>query len=229
MDLFNYLELYIKYLKYEKNLSLNSINSYQKDTFQFLDFLKSKGVTEPAGLNLDIFRDFLKSLDKFNYSNRTIIRKYSSLINFFRFLENNDYIDFQLTQAINVPRKRHRFYSFMSENETERLFESFKPENDLEIRDRAILELLYSTGARISEVEGLKVTDIDFQNSEVVVTGKGRKQRFVYLNSEAEFWLKKYMEVRSRLIYPGKDRYIRDKHLFLNRFGKRLSSRSIGP
>jgi site-specific recombinase XerD len=227
MDLFNCLELYIKYLKYEKNLSLNSINSYKKDNLQFLNFLKSKNVTETAGLNLDIFRDFLKSLDKFHYSNRTIIRKYSSLINFFRFLERNDYIDFQLTQAINVPRKRHRFYSFMSVKETERLFDSFKPENDLEIRDRAILELLYSTGARISEVEGLRIGDIDLQSNEVVVTGKGRKQRLVYLNQVAVSWIKKYLEIRSKLVYPKKNRYIRDSHLFLNKFGKRLSSRSM--
>jgi len=227
MNLFNFLELYIKYLKYEKNLSLNSINSYRKDIIQFLNFLKNKKITETAGLNLDIFRDFLKYLDNFHYSNRTIIRKYSSLINFFRFLERNDYIDFQLTESINVPRKRHRFYSFMSENEAERLFDSFEPQNDFEIRDRAILELLYSTGARISEAEGLKIGDIDLGGSELMVTGKGKKQRIVYLNQAAAFWLKKYLEIRSRLVSGGKDKNINDKHLFLNRFGKRLSSRSM--
>jgi len=227
MNLFNFLELYIKYLKYEKNLSLNSINSYRKDIIQFLNFLKNKKITKTAGLNLDIFRDFLKYLDNFHYSNRTIIRKYSSLINFFRFLERNDYIDFQLTESINVPRKRHRFYSFMSENEAERLFDSFKPQNDLEIRDRAILELLYSTGARISEAEGLKTGDIDLGSSELVVTGKGKKQRIVYLNQAAASWLKTYMEIRSRFTSLRKDKHISDKHLFLNRFGKRLSSRSM--
>jgi len=227
MSLFNFLELYIKYLKYEKNLSLNSINSYQKDIIQFLNFLKNKKITETAGLNLDIFRDFLKYIDNFHYSNRTIIRKYSSLVNFFRFLERNNYIDFQLTESINVPRKRHRFYSFMSENEAERLFDSFEPQNDFEIRDRAILELLYSTGARVSEAEGLKIGDIDLQGSELIVTGKGRKQRMVYLNQTAAFWLKKYLGIRSRLVSEGKDKYVNDKHLFLNRFGKRLSSRSM--
>lgn len=227
MGLFNLLELYIKYLKYEKNLSLNSINSYRKDIIQFLNFLKSKKIIETAGLSLDIFRDFLKYIDNFHYSNRTIIRKYSSLVNFFRFLERNDYIDFQLTESINVPRKRHRFYSFMSENEAERLFDSFEPQNDFEIRDRTLLELLYSTGARISEAEGLKIGDIDLGSSELMVTGKGRKQRIVYLNQTAAFWLKKYLGIRSRLISGGKDKYINDKHLFLNRFGKRLSSRSM--
>jgi len=227
MDLFNCLELYIKYLKYEKNLSLNSINSYQKDNLQFLNFLKGKNVTEADQLSLDIFRDFLKSIDNRNYSNRTIIRKYSSLVNFFRFLENNNYIDFQLTQAINIPRKRQRFYSFMSINEVGRLFGSLKPSNDSEIRDRAIIELLYSTGARVSEVEGLKTGEVDLQNREIMVTGKGRKQRLVYLNEAAVFWIKKYLEVRNKLIYTGKGSHTGDSHLFLNRFGKKLSSRSI--
>jgi site-specific recombinase XerD len=102
-----------------------------------------------------------------------------------------------------------------------------KPSNDSEIRDRAIIELLYSTGARVSEVEGLKTGEVDLQNREIIVTGKGRKQRLVYLNEAAVFWIKKYLEVRNKLIYTGKGSHTRDSHLFLNRFGKKLSSRSI--
>ncbi len=227
MKLFNCLELYIKYLKYEKNLSLNSINSYNKDILQLLNFLKRINITEASGLNLVIFRDFLKSLDSHNYSNRTIIRKYSSFINFFRFLERNDYIDSRLIEAINPPRKRHRFYSFMSVGEVEKLFKSLKTEKDSEIRDRAIIELFYSTGARISEVENLKISDIDLQNNEMVVTGKGRKQRLVYLNRTAVYWISRYLEVRNRIISSGRTDYLNDGHLFLNRFGKKISSRSI--
>ena len=227
MKLFSCLELYIKYLKYEKNLALNSINSYNKDILQLLDYLKNNNINHTAQLNLSIFRDFIKSLDCHNYSNRTIIRKYSSYINFFRFLENNDYINSRLVQAINVPRKRHRIYSFMSINEMEKLFNSLKPGNALEIRDRAIIEVFYSTGARISEVEGLRIKDIDFKNGEVVVTGKGRKQRIVYLNKAAVFWIDKYIEVREKLLSSRKDGYIRENHLFLNKFGGKLSSRGI--
>ncbi len=227
MELFNCLELYIKYLKFEKNLALNSINSYKKDILQLLGYLKNNNINHTAQLNLNIFRDFIKSLDCHNYSNRTIIRKYSSYINFFRFLENNDYINSRLVQAINVPRKRHRIYSFMSINEMEKLFNSLKPGNALEIRDRAIIEVFYSTGARISEVEGLRIKDIDFKNGEVVVTGKGRKQRIVYLNKAAVFWIDKYIEVREKLLSSRKDGYIKENHLFLNKFGGKLSSRGI--
>ena len=227
MKLFDCLELYIKYLKYEKNLSLNSINAYRKDVLQLLNFLKQRNITSPAELDLSIFRAFLKSLDSHNYSNRTIIRKYSSFINFFRFLERNDYISFQLTQAINPPRKRQRFYSFMSVAEVEKLFKSLKTGKDSEIRDRAIIELFYSTGARISEVENVKISDIDLKDNEMVVTGKGRKQRLVYLNQAAVFWIEKYLEVRDKATYKGSIGSKKDSNLFLNKFGKKLSSRSI--
>ena len=227
MNLFDCLKLYIKYLKYEKNLSLNSINSYKKDNLQFLNYLKGKNITENGSLNLDTFRDFLKYLDNYNYSNSTIIRKYSSLINFFKFLERNNHIGFQLTQFINVPRKQQGLYTFMSISEIKKLLEDFKPLSDLEIRDRAIIELLYSTGARISEVESLETGDFDLKNNEVMVTGKGRKQRFVYLNRSAVFWIENYLEARSRLIHLKKDSNITGKQFFLNKYGRRLSSRSM--
>ncbi len=227
MKLSNCLELYIKYLKYEKNLALNSINSYRKDILQLLDYLRINNISHASRLNLGIFRNFVKSLDGCNYSNRTIVRKYSSYINFFRFLEENDYINSRFVQAINVPRKHHRIYSFMSINEVEKLFNSIKPVNDQEIRDRAIIEVFYSTGARISEVEGLRIKDIDFKKSEIMVTGKGRKQRIVYLNKTAVFWIEKYITVREKLLSSRKDGYIKEDHLFLNRFGKGLSSRGI--
>jgi site-specific recombinase XerD len=227
MELFDCLEFYIKYLKYEKNLSLNSINSYRKDILQLLKFLKQRKITSPSELDLSIFREFLKSIDSQNYSNRTIIRKYSSFINFFRFLERNDYVSSQLAQAINPPRKRQRFYSFMSVGETEKLFKSLKAGKDSEIRDRAVMELFYSTGARISEVENIKVSDIDLRNNEMMVTGKGRKQRLVYLNQAAVYWIRKYLGVRDKTTYQDRTGIKKDNHLFLNKFGKRLSSRSI--
>jgi site-specific recombinase XerD len=227
MELFDCLEFYIKYLKYEKNLSLNSINSYRKDILQLLKFLKQRKITSPSELDLSIFREFLKSIDSQNYSNRTIIRKYSSFINFFRFLERNDYVSSQLAQAINPPRKRQRFYSFMSVGETEKLFKSLKAGKDSEIRNRAVMELFYSTGARISEVENIKVSDIDLRNNEMMVTGKGRKQRLVYLNQAAVYWIRKYLGVRDKTTYQDRTGIKKDNHLFLNKFGKRLSSRSI--
>ena len=107
MDLGESLELYLKYIRYEKNLTPNSIRSYTRDILQLHHFLyDTYKIENTSQLDLAVFRKFLRSIDQNNYSNRTILRKYSSYINYFRFLEENELIDIQLSQFINVPRKR---------------------------------------------------------------------------------------------------------------------------
>ena len=100
MDIYDSFRLYKKYLKFEKNLSPNTIRSYQTDLLHLLGFYKEKNISDTSQLDLRIFRDYLKALDGKNYSNRTIIRKYSSFINFFKFLENNSLIDSQLNSML---------------------------------------------------------------------------------------------------------------------------------
>ncbi len=92
MDIKESLELYYKHLKYEKNLAVNSIHAYQRDLAQLTDFLSKKQIEDTNLINLDLFREFLKFTDKYKYSNRTVIRKYSSYNNFFKFCELNGYI-----------------------------------------------------------------------------------------------------------------------------------------
>ena len=248
MDLGDSLELYLKYLRYEKNLTPNSIRSYTRDIVQLHNFLKNvKKINTVTQLDLAVFRKFLKSIDQNNYSNRTILRKYSSLINYFRFLEENELIDIQLSQFINVPRKRERLYTFLSKKEMEILFDSMlakdyfnngkritSPQNrnkltSLHKRNRLIIELLYSTGARVSEIEGIKLKDIDLKKSEIMVIGKGRKQRMVYINSKCHCLLEIYLkESRPELSLNKKTgMHSGDLHLLLNSKGGRLSSRSI--
>lgn len=234
MDLGDSLELYLKYLRYEKNLTPNSIRSYSRDILQFHNFLKYyKKITNTSQLDLAVFRKFLRSIDKNNYANRTILRKYSSFINYFRFLEENDLIDIQLSQFINVPRKRERLYTFLSKNEMERLFDSLfdlkETPDTLQSRNRLIIELIYSTGARVSEVENIMIDDIVIKKNEIKVTGKGRKQRLVYINSKCLHWLDIYLrKSRSELSFNKKTgMHSGDQHLLLNSKGSRLSSRSI--
>lgn len=229
MKLDGSLELYLKYLRYEKNLTPNSIRSYSKDILQLHGFLYNNNIDDTTRLDLTIFRDFLKSIDSKKYANRTIIRKYSSYINYFRFLEENKLTGIQLSQFINVPRKRERLYTFLSKKEMEKLFDSMEAANILQVRDRLIIELIYSTGARVSEVENIRLADIEFEKSEIKVTGKGRKQRIVYINSKALYWLERYLrDSRPELSFSKKSGTCTgDLHLLLNSSGRRLSSRSI--
>jgi len=150
-------------------------------------------------------------------------------MNFFRFLEDNQYTNIQLTQLIKVPKKHHRFYSFLSQKEIETLLENMKPVDCASIRNRTLIELIYSTGARVSEVSGILLKDMDLKNREISVTGKGRKQRILYVNQSALKWIEIYLKVRDKIVSSkNRDKYVIDDYLFLNKFGKKLSVRSIG-
>ena len=229
MDPDSSLGLYIKYLKFEKNLTPNSIKSYENDIIQLNGFLKSRKISDMKELSLSQFRGFVKSLDDRKYANRTIIRKYSSLINYFKFLEENRIIDMQLSQFISAPRKRQRYYNILSISEMRKVFDSMKTDSPADIRNRSIIELIYSTGARVSEVENMLLDDVDMRKNEIKVTGKGRKQRIVYINNEALRWLDKYLKYarNSLSLNEKKGAYSKDRHVFLNKWGNGLTVRSI--
>jgi integrase/recombinase XerD len=229
MDPDKSLELYIKYLRFEKNLTPNSIKSYEKDIRQLNSYLRGKDISDMADIDLAFFRGFVKSLDEKKYANRTMIRKYSSLVNYFKFLEEGKIIDIQLSQFISAPRRRHRYYNILSMAEIREVFDKMENGSPAAIRDRLILELMYSTGARVSEVENMLLADINMKRNEIIVKGKGRKERIVYINNEALYWLDKYLEkARNDLGFSKKKgSHTRDRHLFLNKMGTGLTARSI--
>lgn len=236
MNLDESVQLYLKYVRFEKNLSANSIASYNRDINQLVRFIQKDEEKDLTALNLSNFRCFLKHLDNFRYSNRTMIRKYSSLLNFFKFLEQNKYISVNLSRYIIPPKSRRSLYSFLSETEMKRLLENAYTEDIRGVRNRALMEFMYSTGARVSEVENMKLSDLRLGRCEARVFGKGRKYRTVYINKSSLFWLKKYIDLRNELIYSNKRESYQESgreenkgqdFLFLNRYGKRLTSRSI--
>jgi integrase/recombinase XerC len=228
MNLEESLELYSKYLRYEKNLTPNTILSYRNDLLLMMEFFIKNKVCDVSEITLIIFRNFLKFLDKYQYSNSTILRKFSSYINYFKFLEKNSLINVQLSQAISLPKTEKRFYSFLSESEMIGLLNSIGDGNNLEIRDRAIFEMFYSTGARISEIAGITLDKVDIKNNEIEVFGKGRKSRIVYLNRIAADKLNGYLNIRSLFLFDPKNKtYKKNNFLFLNKNGGSLSARFI--
>ena len=228
MNLEESLELYSKYLKYEKNLTPNTILSYRNDLLLMIEFFIKNKVCDVSEVTLTVFRNFLRFLDKYKYSNRTIIRKFSSYINYFKFLEKNSLISVQLSPAISIPKTEKRFYSFLSETEINDLLNAIENNSNIEIRDRAIFEMFYSTGARISEITGITINKVDIKNSEIEVFGKGRKSRIVYLNSVAADKLNEYLNIRSTFLFDSKNKtYKNNNFLFLNKNGGSLSSRFI--
>ncbi len=228
MNLEDSLEFYNKYLKYEKNLTPNTILAYRNDLLLMMDFFIKNNVCDVSEITLLVFRSFLKFLDKYQYNSRTLVRKFSSYINYFKFLEKNSLINIQLSGAISLPRTEKRFYSFLSESEVKILLDSIGEGSNFEIRDRAVFELLYSTGARISEIAGIALSKIDIENNEIEVFGKGRKSRTVYLNNTASDKLKMYLNIRNSFLFDSKNKtYKNNNYLFLNRNGGNLSVRFI--
>lgn len=228
MNLEESLELYNKYLKYEKNLTPNTILSYRNDLLLLMEFFIKNKVNDVTEITLTVFRNFLKFLDKYQYSSRTLLRKFSSYINYFKFLEKNSLIKIQLSQAISLPKAEKRFYSFLSESEINDLLNAIGDGNNLEIRDRAIFEMFYSTGARISEIAGITLNKVDIKNNEIEVLGKGRKSRIVYLNRMAVDKLIMYLNIRSLFLFDSKNKtYKKNNFLFLNKNGGNLSPRFI--
>ncbi|MBM3713136.1 MAG: tyrosine recombinase XerC [Actinobacteria bacterium] len=233
MDLEECINLYLKYLKFEKNLTPDSIHSYNKDLIQFKNYLEKNNIKDINEINLDIFRQFLKHLDKFRYSNQTVIRKYSSYNNFFIFLESGNILPQQLSQFIQSPKKHHKLYNFLSQAEIRNLIDNIDTATVLGLRNKALIEFIYSTGARVSEVVNLKLEDIDMLNNEINIFGKGRKERIVYLNKNSKLWLEKYLELRNTLLYSKKNESYQPKmsdskdYIFLNRLGGKITARGV--
>ena len=228
MDIQESINLYFKYLKYEKNLTPNTVNAYDKDLLLMKDYLIKNKVSDVKEITLIKFQDFLKFLDKYQYSNRTIIRKFSSYINYFKFLEQNSLIDVHLSQIISVPKIQKRFYKLLSESEMSNLLKTINGQDNFGIRDRAIFELFYSTGVRINELVNITLDKIDLKNNEIKVFGKGRKERVVYLNNFALQKLSNYLNIRNEFLFDKKNNfYKKNDFLFLNKNGNRLSERFI--
>lgn len=228
MNIEESLNLYLRYLKYEKNLTPNTILSYNNDLLLMKDYLIKNKIYDVKEITLSIFRNFLKFLDKYQYSNRTIIRKFSSYINYFKFLEQNSLIDVQLSQKISLPKIEKRFYNFLSESEINNLLETIDEQDNFGIRGRAIFELFYSTGARISELVNITLDKIDIKNKEIEVFGKGRKSRLVYINNISLEKLNQYLNIRSQFLFDKKNNnYKKNNYLFLNKNGSSLSARFI--
>lgn len=217
---------FVNYLRYERNMSPETIRAYEKDLHQFLRFFaKGDGKTiHPATITALQVREFLAQLKEKNYQKTTVVRKLATIRSFYKFLIRKGHVETNPMQDIETPKVEKKLPHFLSTEEVEKLLNAPHGNTFQAIRDRAILETLYSTGLRVSELTALDVTDLDFTAESIKARGKGRRERMVPIGSFALQAIKRYIEARSQVPRTN------DKEpdaLFLNRFGDRLSSRSI--
>ena len=214
-----YLEEYLKYLKYQKNYSQETIDSYEEDLIEFFEFLDSKNL-DLLKVKYENIRDYLKALDEKKNKATTVSRKLSSLRGFYKYLINCDYLDNNPFTLIKTPRKEKKLPRFFYYNELEEMFDSIDISTALGQRNRLILEVLYASGVRVSELVNIKVKDIN--DEEIKVLGKGNKERITRIGDYAREVLDLYLSDGYLELNKNKSEY-----LFLNKDGEQLTTRGV--
>ncbi len=224
-DVKELLDSFVKYLTVERNVSPHTIRAYTQDLENFFKFLRANpcgsrkdGVADVAGVDHIFLRRYLAELHKTS-SRTSIHRRLSALRTFFRYLVREGIVNRNPADSISSPRKENYLPKVLSVDETFRLMDKGYAADVLSLRDKAMFELLYSSGLRVGELASLNVEHIDLNYGLVRVFGKGRKERIVPVGAKARDSIRDYLEARGRTA--------KDQALFLNNRGGRLSARSV--
>lgn len=224
----DYKKQFINFLRTEKSLSENTIQSYSFDLQKFTDFVDSKSSIGIDNVSEHVILDFVKYLragDEENkpFSEKSTARMLSTLRSYYKFLESESVIDKTPLTNIDAPRQKRELPEVLSVTEIDLILSKPDVNDKLGLRDRAILETMYASGLRVSEVISLQIPDIIFDEEFLRVMGKGSKERIVPIGGSALGWIRNYLE-KSRNIL--KNEYS-ENYLFLNFRGKKLSRMAI--
>lgn len=214
-----YLEEYMHYLTYEKNYSEATVSSYEEDLLEYFDFLKGKDIDILKVKYKDI-SSYLENLNQKKNKATTLSRKISSLRSFYRFLVGNDYLTNNPFTLIKTPKKEKRLPRFFYYNELEELLNVPDITTPLGQRNKTLLEVLYASGVRVSELVNIKLDDIN--NEEIKIFGKGSKERITRIGDYAKESLDLYLSDGYKELNKENSPY-----LFLNNNGKKLTTRGV--
>lgn len=219
---------FLRHMGLEKNSSAHTVKSYREDLNQALEFFRTRlpgRPLEPALLTTRLLRSYLAWLNEQGYAKTTIARRISSVRSFCRFMCRQGTLTANPADTLRGPRQDKKLPHFLSEAEITRLLETPPAETPAGLRDRAILETLYSGGLRVSELTGLDVDDLDLHASMVTVRGKGKRERLAMLGKASKKALQAWLEVRDAIVEKKRKPM---PAVFLNKLGTRLTSRSVG-
>jgi integrase/recombinase XerC len=219
---------FLRHLALEKNASPHTVKSYREDLTQALDFFRTRlGQTDPSPdrLTTRLLRAYLAWLHEQGYAKTTVARRVSAVRSLCRFLCRRGSLAVNPADGLRGPRQDKKLPHFLSVEDVLRLLDAPPAGDPLGLRDRAILETLYSAGLRVSELTGLNVEDVDVSEGVATVRGKGRRERLALLGPPALAALGKWLDSRGA-VAGGLARP--QPALFLNKNGTRLSSRSVG-
>jgi len=216
------LSLFLEYLRHERNASGHTVSSYSRDLAQFEAYLREKELPLRRVDNIHI-RGFMACLHEKKLKRSSLARKLAAIRSFLQFCVARGWLRENPARVVATPRQERRVPSFLSEEEVVDFLEAPRSNRPLDLRDRALLELLYATGIRVSELVGINDEDVNFEERLIRVRGKGKKERLVPFGRVAADRLSAYLRARPGLL---KER-VGEKALFLNYQGKRLTTRSV--
>jgi integrase/recombinase XerD len=221
MEILATISSFVTHVKVEKGLSPNTVEAYQRDLLRFEAFTKKRKLTLEA-VGKDDLVDFLAGLYREKLESRTVARHLVTLRNFFRFAQIQDLIATDPTINLESPKIRRTLPGYLKLEDVERLLNQPDQKTTMGIRDLAMLEVLYSTGLRVSELVGLRIGDLDSKMGCVRTIGKGDKERIVPIGKKALAMVEKYLhEARPELL--KKAELSQSQALFVNRRGRSLS------
>ena len=213
-----HLEEFYKYLE-NKQYSVHTIDSYKKDLEQFSYFCKDINI---KNIDYKFIRKYLSFLYEKKYSSRSINRHISSLKSFFKYLNKVDIKKENPMLLVSGAKQEKKLPNYINYNDLEVLFTIPDQSDILGLRNALILELLYSSGVRVSELVSIKLSDIDFSNKRILIKGKGSKERIVLYGKVCEELLNRYINTsRKELLKQDND------YLLLNKFGNKITDRAI--
>tara|TARA_A100001388_G_scaffold150824_1_gene112106 strand:+ start:1832 stop:2728 length:897 start_codon:yes stop_codon:yes gene_type:complete len=215
----NFIDDYLSFLKDVKNLSENSLKSYRRDILKFRNFLESNNIVKLNNVSEEICSSWIGSLYSMNISARSIQRHLSSVKGFFKYLQKNHLINQSPFELISGPKTEKKLPESLTPEQINRLLD-FKPSSLIEIRDLAIIELMYSSGLRVSETVNVDIQDFEENKDFLRVIGKGSKTRLVPLGRFAISAINNWLEERKKITSD-------DGALFINKAGGRLTTRSV--
>ena len=202
---------FLDYLKYEKGFSDYTVKSYATDLKEFYDFALEEKV------DVELVRKYLRKLYEDKYSTRSISRKVSTLKSYFKYLESVGVIKDNFMRLISNPKIEKTLPNYLNYDDLERLLAFPDRSNKYGLRDALILEMLYSSGIRVSELANMKLKDIDFKERKILILGKGNKERYVYYGSKCAELLDKYLKLDHR----------ESPYLLIGKRSDRLNEREI--
>ena len=220
------LEDFKTYILAEKNFSKHTARAYCSDILSFLVWMED---TSCEDVNFSKVRDYLHFIQKFNYKKTTIARKIASIRTFYKFLYRERKVTSNPAMNLTTPKRPKSLPKFLTPEEVEKILNNVKIETPAGYRNRAILELLWATGMRISELSGLNFGDLNLENNEIRVFGKGSKERIILVTDRAKTYLERYINSARVLVAKGYrlEEPTESSPVFINNTGYRLQPRTI--